>query len=100
MHEFFLTAVIKDGDFEMARAVMQGFCAMNAWQSVHRVLFFTGPPQPRGLPVEAAIQKTPQTELLWRQLKQVLSRQSFVLQARYEVFKDKHFGPDAPAGYI
>ncbi|KAJ9149471.1 Mediator of RNA polymerase II transcription subunit 18 [Pleurostoma richardsiae] len=95
MHELFLTGVVRDDDLEMARAVLQGFCAMNSWQSTHRVLFFRGPPQPKGLPKSEAIPKLPQTQALWRDLHQNLARQSYVLQLRYEVFRDRDFGGDA-----
>lgn len=102
MHELFLTAVVSNADFERATAVLQGLCAMSAWQSTHRVLYFTGPPQARGLATIRSLIASPygnpaqhQPSLLakaWQELNQHLSRQSFILQCRYEVFKDKDFG--------
>ncbi len=106
MHELFLTAVVSNADFERTTAVLQGLCAMSAWQSVHRVLFFAGPPQPRGLPtVRSLVQSTAQLasqppqpqplSRLWQELHQHLSRQSYLLRTRYEVFRDHDFSNDS-----
>ncbi len=102
MHELFMTAVISNANFERATAVLQGLCAMSAWQSTHRVLHFAGSPQSRGLPgLRSLLQPqvpSPQTQQcakLWQELHQHLSRQSYIIQIRYEVFRDKDFGvPD------
>ncbi len=93
MHELFLTAVVSAADFERATAILQGLCAMSAFQSVHHVIYLAGPtpPAPRGLPNTRLIQPSPFSKL-WAELGQQLARQSFILQARYEVFKDRSFG--------
>lgn len=104
MQEAFLTAIVQDGDFEQARAVMQGLCAMNSWPSVHRVLFFQGiPPQPKGQGQTSKgppVTKSAQTDTLWRVLNQYLSKQSYLVQLRYEVFKDKDFGGQQTEGHV
>jgi len=94
MHELFLTATVGATDFEQATAVLQGLCAMAAWQSRHRVLYFNGPTQAKGLTNPRSIQPSPYGKW-WTELSQQLSRQSYILQVRYEVFKDGDFGTAA-----
>ena len=91
MHELFLTAVVPDADIERAKALLQGLSGMTARGSVHRVLYFAGPPQPRGLAVKRAIPQPiqPAQGRLWSELHQQMLRQSFVLQARYPVNRDE-----------
>lgn len=97
MHELFLTAVVSAADFDRATAVLQGFCAMGAWSSTHRVLFFAGPTQARGLGQARSIVPSPYGKL-WQELNQQLSRQSYIVQARYEVFRDRDFGEPLGGG--
>lgn len=91
MHELFLTAVVPDVDIERAKALLQGLSGMTARGTVHRILYFAGPPQPRGLSVKRAIPQPiqPAQGRLWAELHQQMSRQSFVLQARYPVNRDE-----------
>ncbi|KXH67931.1 hypothetical protein CSAL01_01100 [Colletotrichum salicis] len=98
MYELFLTTLVDDDDIQAACSVLGGLCAMPAWQSLHRVLYFKGPGKPGGISNQTSIVKTPRKDIqmLWKDLHQQLSRQSYILQARYEVFKDKDFGPTAP----
>ncbi|KAK2021267.1 hypothetical protein LX32DRAFT_699513 [Colletotrichum zoysiae] len=98
MYELFLTTLVDDDDIQAACSVLGGLCAMPAWQSLHRVLYFKGPAKPGGISNQNSIVKTPRKDIqmLWKDLHQQLSRQSYILQARYEVFKDKDFGPNAP----
>ncbi|GJC81420.1 mediator of RNA polymerase II transcription subunit 18 [Colletotrichum liriopes] len=98
MYELFLTTLVDDDDIQAACSVLGGLCAMPAWQSLHRVLYFKGPAKPGGISKQNSIVKTPRKDIqmLWKDLHQQLSRQSYILQARYEVFKDKDFGPTAP----
>ena len=91
MYEIFLTSVVASADFERANAVLQGLCAMSAWKSTHRVLYFSGPPKPRGLALPDD-RKRSQFGRQWVELSQYLSRSSFVVQARYDLSKDKDFG--------
>ena len=91
MHELFLNATVGNTDFEQATAVLQGLCAMAAWQSRHQVLYYAGPPQGKAFTNMRAAQPSPHKKY-WPELSQQLSRQSYILQARYEVFKDKDFG--------
>ncbi|CAK7220185.1 hypothetical protein SCUCBS95973_004072 [Sporothrix curviconia] len=87
MHELFITAVVPDADIERAKALLQGLTGMTARHSLHRLLYFAGPPQPRGLSVKRSIPQPiqPAQGRLWAELHQQMVRQSFVLQARYPV---------------
>ncbi|KFA64620.1 hypothetical protein S40285_03956 [Stachybotrys chlorohalonatus IBT 40285] len=96
MYELFLTAPVAEDDFGAACAVLSGLCNMPPWETIHRVLYFQGPSRPVGLSVHSSIDKRLANTLqLWRELHQNFARQSFVLQARYEVFKDRDMGPTA-----
>lgn len=97
MHELFLTAFVEDKDFNAACAVLGGFCAMSPWETVNRVLYFQGPPRPSGITNQSSIDKPMRKDaaFLWKDLHQSLSRQSCILQARYEVLKDRDMGPSA-----
>lgn len=99
MYELFLTALVEDSDFGAACAVLGGLCGMSPWESVHRVLYFQGPPRPVGISNQSSIDKPIRKDagFLWKDLHQNLGRQSFVLQARYEVLKDRDMGPNAIA---
>lgn len=90
MHELFLMAVVPDADLERAQALLQGLCGMTAHRTLRRVLFFAGPPQPRGLAVRRSIPNPQQR--LWADLHQQMTRQSFIVQARYTV-RPEDFGP-------
>ncbi|CAK7271170.1 hypothetical protein SEPCBS119000_004463 [Sporothrix epigloea] len=87
MHELFIAAVVPDADRERAKALLQGLTGMTARGSLFRVLYFAGPPQPRGLAVRRSIPQPaqPAQGRLWAELHQQILRQSFVLQARYPV---------------
>lgn len=97
MYELFLTALVEDSDINTALAVLSGFCSMQPWESVSRVLYFQGPPRPSGITNQRSFEKPMRkySALLWKELHQNLSRQSFVLQARYEILKDRDLGPQA-----
>lgn len=93
MHEVFLTAIVPDADIERAKALLQGLSGMSAYAGIHRVLYFSGPIQPRGLTVKRSIPMPlqPPQMRLWSELHQNLNRQSFVLQVRYPL-KQSEFG--------
>lgn len=99
MYELFLTALVEQSDFHAACAVLSGFCAMPPWETVCRVLYFQGPPRPSGISNQTSIDKPLRkyVAFLWKDLHQSLSRQSFVLQARYEVARDRDMGPSSAA---
>lgn len=99
MHEIFLTALIEDKDFGATCDVLGGLTNMDAWEAVQRVLYFQGPSQPKGISNQNSIEKPlrKDTGFLWNQLHQNLTRQSYILQTRYDVLKDRHMGPDASA---
>ncbi|KAI1471296.1 mediator complex, subunit Med18 [Daldinia caldariorum] len=93
MKELFLTASVKDSDFAMACAVLQGLTWMKARHAVHRILFFHGQPQPRPLKVTRAFQQSRFIQL-WKDLSIQLSRCSYVIQLAYEVLPDRDFGKE------
>lgn len=97
MYELFLTSQVEEKDFNGACAVLSGFCAMSPWETVNRVLYFQGPPRPNGITNQTSIDKPLRKDaaFLWKDLHQSLSRQSFVLQARYEIVKSRDMGPSA-----
>lgn len=99
MYEVFLTALVEHRDFHAACAVLSGFCAMPPWETLSRVLYFHGPPRPTGISNQASIDKPTRKDVafLWKDLHQSLSRQSFVLQARYEIAKERDMGPSGAA---
>ncbi|CAF3615900.1 hypothetical protein SNK03_003890 [Fusarium graminearum] len=100
MHEIFLTALIEDKDFAGACSVLGGLTNMDPWESIQRVLYFQGPPRPMGIFNQSSIKKPispPNTGFLWKELHQNLTRQSFILQTRYDVLKDRDMGTNAPA---
>ncbi|CAI6090207.1 unnamed protein product [Clonostachys chloroleuca] len=94
MYELFLTSFIEDGDLESACSILGGLCGMAPWKTVHRVLYFQGPPKPSGLSNQSSFEKPTRKDVgfMWKELHQNLSRQSFILQGRYEVAKDRDFG--------
>ncbi|KAI0182972.1 mediator complex, subunit Med18 [Xylaria flabelliformis] len=93
MHELFLTASVKQGDFDTACAVLQGLSWMTARRTIYRVLFFAGQPQPKGLagppPPPNVLPRAAQP--LWGELHKQLLRSSYVLQAAYEVSPETDF---------
>lgn len=91
MRELFLTAVVKDSDFTMSCAVMQGFAWMTARKSYHRILFYDCDPQPKPLKNVRAFQQSRHPQL-WRDLSNQLGRTAYILQIAYEVNLDKDFG--------
>lgn len=99
MYELFLTAFVEDADLAAARCILSGLCGMPAWESLSRVLYFQGVGRPSGISNQSSIERPLRKDvgLLWKDLHQSLSRQSFVLQARYEVVKDRDMGPQAQA---
>ncbi|KAI0837231.1 mediator complex, subunit Med18 [Hypoxylon sp. FL0890] len=93
MRELFLTASVRDSDFQMACAVLQGLTWMTAHQSTHRILFFHGQPQPKSLQNLRALQGS-RLLPLWKELSNQLARSSYVLQVAYEVVPDRDFGKE------
>ena len=97
MYELFLTAFIEEADLPAACSILSGLCGMSPWESLSRVLYFQGPPRPAGISNQSSIEKPlrKDTGYLWKELHQSLSRQSYVLQARYEIVRDRDMGPGA-----
>ncbi|KAH7305985.1 mediator complex, subunit Med18 [Stachybotrys elegans] len=99
MYELSLTATVEASDLDATCAVLSGVCGMPPWESIQRVLYFQGPPRPAGISNQSSNDKPIRKETtgqVWKELHQNLSRQSYVLQARYEVSKDDGMGPNAP----
>ncbi|KAJ6789784.1 hypothetical protein PWT90_02334 [Aphanocladium album] len=96
MYEVFMTSIVEDAEFTSACSVLEGLCSMKPWESVVRVLYFQGPPRPVGLSNQTSIEKPIRKNVapLWRELHQNLSRQSYMVQARYEILKDRDFGSE------
>ncbi|KAI1174561.1 mediator complex, subunit Med18 [Nemania sp. FL0916] len=96
MHELFLTASVKQSDFDTACAVLQGLSWMTARRTVYRVLYFAGPSQPKGLSVAPPPSALPRAveRQLWGDLHKQLLRSSYILQAAYEVAPETDFGRD------
>lgn len=95
MYEVFLTAIVDDSSFSAACAVLGGLCGMRPWQSFQRVLYFHGPPRAGGIPHQDNLEKPLRKDatFLWKELGQNLLRQSYVIQTRYEVPKDRQTAP-------
>jgi mediator of RNA polymerase II transcription subunit 18 len=98
MHELFLTASVKQGDFDTACAILQGLTWMTARRSIYRILYFAGQPQPKGLPnpPPPGILPRQQEKQLWTELNKQLLRSSYILQAAWEVSPETDFGKDTP----
>ncbi|RMJ12218.1 hypothetical protein BHE90_000539 [Fusarium euwallaceae] len=95
MYEVFLTAIVDDSSFSAACAVLSGLCGMRPWQNFQRVLYFHGPPRAGGMTNQANMDKPMRKDLvyLWKEISQNLLRQSYVIQARYDVPKDPQAAP-------
>ena len=104
MYELFLTALVEESDISAASSVLGGICGMPPWETVSRVLYFQGPPRPAGISNQSSIEKPVSRNaiFLWKDLHQNLARQSFVLQARYDVLRDRDMGrsPGAEAAAV
>ncbi len=97
MHELFLTASVKPGEFDTACAILQGLSWMTARRTIYRILFFAGQPQPKGLPKLPRPNVLPrqQEKQLWVDLSKQLLRSSYILQAKYEVAPETDFGKES-----
>jgi mediator of RNA polymerase II transcription subunit 18 len=100
MYELFLTALIEEGDLQAALSILTGICGMQSWHSIQRVLYFqcasaTG--RPTGFQNYKSLDKPLRRDTEWflKELNAALSRQSFIMQARYDVVKDRDMGPNA-----
>lgn len=94
MYELFLTTPVRKDDFEMACAILQGLTCMQARQNVHRILYFAGQPQPRGLFNQRCFRQSPALPL-WKELSKQLTRSSYVMQLAYDVSPETDFGNGA-----
>ncbi|KOS19390.1 hypothetical protein ESCO_001420 [Escovopsis weberi] len=97
MYEVFLTALVEDRDIIAAKAVLSGYCSMQPWESTHRVLYYQGPSRPSGINNQSSLEKPMRKDnvWLWKELHQNFARQSFILQARYEILRDTDLGTTA-----
>lgn len=114
MYELFLTAFINDVDFDNARSILSSYCWSDPSPRVYRVFHFAGPAQPKplakrnningirpapdpfmfGLPGAEPLQ--PQAgayvDPAWRELSDIVKKQSYIVTARYQVSKAADFG--------
>lgn len=100
MYELFLTALIEGVDVEPACAILSGVCGMQPWHSTERVLYFQGPARPAGMgnlnSLGPSIRDRQNRKAhQFKELHQKLSKESFILQTRFDVSKDTHLGPSA-----
>ncbi|PSR99284.1 hypothetical protein BD289DRAFT_479651 [Coniella lustricola] len=118
MYELFMTAFVREADVNTLLAILSGYAWDSPRHRVHRVLHFAGasPNQPRGITKRSHIQEVPaepdvfslglpnstevsqqQTTIAdWKQLSDILSKQSYHVTTRYLVHKDGHFGKSEP----
>ncbi|KAI5863546.1 mediator complex, subunit Med18 [Durotheca rogersii] len=94
MRELFLTASVRDSDFGMARAVLEGLSWMRARRTTHRILFLHGQPQPRQLKNLPLFQQSRYLPF-WKELSSHLARSSYVVQTAYEAVPERDFGTGA-----
>ncbi|KAJ3579277.1 hypothetical protein NPX13_g1291 [Xylaria arbuscula] len=96
MHELFLTASVRPGEFDTACAILQGLSWMTARRTIYRILFFAGQPQPKGLPkaLHPSVLPRQQEKQMWGDLNKQLLRSSYILQATYEVAPEVDFGKE------
>lgn len=85
MWELFLSTYVQEKDFDQARAVLQGLCAMSAHPVWRRVLFFTSSPQNTGLPSVKRLPAAHPQRPWWLELDGHLRRTQFNFQVRYEL---------------
>ena len=97
MYELYLTATVSDAELDATCEILSGLCGMKPWNSLTRQLFFQGSVPPTGFSNMRSIEKPMRKEvgLMWKELHQSLSRQPFILQARYDVQQDRDMGSDA-----
>ena len=83
MLEYFLTAFVPDDKISMARAVLEGVCAMSGTHNFTRVLFYRGPDRPDGF--KKAKGAGPANANHFAELHRYLAKQSFILRVEYPV---------------
>ncbi|KAJ0124766.1 rna polymerase ii mediator complex subunit [Diaporthe amygdali] len=118
MYELFLTAFINDVDFDNARSILSSYCWSDPSSRIYRVFHFAGPAQPRalakrnningirpapdpfmfGLPGAEPLQAQmgPYIDQGWKELSDIVKKQSYIVTVRYEVSKTSDFGGTGP----
>ncbi|KAF3765607.1 hypothetical protein M406DRAFT_329495 [Cryphonectria parasitica EP155] len=120
MYELFMTAFINDADHDALVSILSGYTWDDSRQRIYRVLHFAGanPNQPKpitkrnhiyGVPPEPDIFSLglPNTDIpplmpsghidpAWKELSEILKRQSYTMTTRHLVHKDRHFGKSEP----
>ena len=88
MLEYFLTAFVPDNEdkVEMARAVLQGVCAMSGVYEIKRIIMFQGPDRPDGFKKIKGVEKTP-TGRSFAELQRYLAKQSYFVRLEYPATK-------------
>lgn len=97
MYELYLTGTVPDSSLDAACDILSGLCGMKPWNSLTRQLFFQGSLPPSGISSQRSIDKQmrKETAMMWKELHQSLSRQPFLLQARYDIQQDRDMGPSS-----
>lgn len=90
MLEYFLTAFVPNDKVEMARAVLQGVCAVAGTHQFKRVLFYRGPDRPDGFKKTKSVERTPNGRF-FAELQRYLAKQSFILRVEYPA-RERDFG--------
>lgn len=119
MYELFLTAFVNDVDFDNARSILSSYCWSDPNPRLFRVFHFAGPAQPKplakrnningirpapdpfmfGLPNAEPLQSQPgaYVDPAWKELSDIIKKQSYIVTARYQVSKAVDFGAEAGA---
>jgi mediator of RNA polymerase II transcription subunit 18 len=119
MYELFLTAFVNDVDFDNARSILSSYCWSDPNPRLWRVFHFAGPPQPKplakrnningirpaadpfmfGLPGAEPLmpQVGAYVDPAWKELSDIVKKQSYIVSARYQVSKAIDFGAEAGA---
>lgn len=100
MYELSLTALVEGADLDSACAILRGYCGMQPWHSTDRVLYFQGPARPAGMgnlsSLGPSIRQNRAKASQFKELHTKLSKEAFIIQARYDVSRDSHMGPSSP----
>ncbi|KAI3393424.1 hypothetical protein diail_4260 [Diaporthe ilicicola] len=118
MYELFLTAFINDVDFDNARSILSSYCWSDPSPRIYRVFHFAGPAQPKalakrnningirpapdpfmsGLPGAEPLQAQmgAYVDPAWKELSDIIKKQSYIVSARYQLSRASDFGGAGP----
>jgi len=89
-HEIFLTAVIPDADAPKARAVLSGVTEMHERHHFTKIRYLLRrDPSAKSLePLRSLQQEKSPNAVRWKELYQILLKQSFIIQERVDVSQE------------